>query len=60
MTVNSQDSEHARLVCLIRRIAREEAWEAIDGHVDEYEHNEKPPEDLELGGSRCGKSKKRC
>jgi len=36
---------------LIRRIAREEAWEvvceAMDEHLDDYEHKEKPAEDLE-------------
>ena len=60
MAVNSQDSKHARLVWLIRRIAREEAWEAIDEHLDDYEHKEKPAEGFELGGSRCGKNKKGC
>lgn len=60
MALNSQDSKHARLVCLIRRIAREEAWEAIDEHLDDYEYKQKRAEDFELGGSRCGKNKKSC
>lgn len=55
MAVNSRDSKYERLVWLVRRIAREEAWEAIDEHLDDYEHKEKPPEDLELEGSRRGK-----
>ncbi len=35
----------ARLVELIRRIAREEAWQIMDEHLDDYEHKEKPLED---------------
>ena len=45
------DSERERLVRLIRRIAREEAWEvvyeAMDEHLDDYEHKEKPTEDFD-------------
>jgi hypothetical protein len=45
------DSKRERLVRLIRRIAREEAWEVADEamaeHLDDYEHKEKPAEDLE-------------
>ena len=33
------------LIQLIRRIAREEAWQAIDEHLSDYEHKEKPMED---------------
>jgi hypothetical protein len=36
---------HARFVELIRRIAREEAWQAIDEHLSDYAHKEKPMED---------------
>lgn len=36
---------------LIRRIAREEAWKVVDAvkaeHLDDYEHKEKPAEDLD-------------
>ena len=60
MALNSQDSKRVRLVWLIRRIAREEAWEAIDEHLDDYEHKEKPLEDFELEGLSRGKNKKRC
>ena len=35
----------ARLVESIRRIAREEAWQIMDEHLDDYEHKEKPSED---------------
>jgi predicted translin family RNA/ssDNA-binding protein len=58
------DSERERLVRLIRRIAREEAWEvvyeAVDEHLEDYEHKEKPAEDLEFGGLPRGKNKKGC
>jgi len=33
--------KHKDLVRLIRRIAREEAFEVIDEHLDDYEHKEK-------------------
>jgi hypothetical protein len=35
----------AHLVELIRRIAREEAWQIMDEHLDDYKHKEKPMED---------------
>jgi len=60
MVLNSQNSKHKRLVWLIRRIAREEAWEAIDEHMDDYKHEEKPAEGSELGGSGRGKKTKGC
>lgn len=41
------------LVRLIRSIAKEEAWEAInevmDEHLDDYEHEMKPVEQLKVG-----------
>jgi hypothetical protein len=46
MVVSRLDSEHERLVRLIRRVAREEAWYVLDEHLDEYEHQEKPAEDF--------------
>jgi hypothetical protein len=39
-----EDSEHEKLFCLIRRIAKEVAWEIMDEHLDDYEHKEKPAE----------------
>jgi hypothetical protein len=58
------NSERERLVRLIRRIAREEAWEVVDEviveHLDDYEHKEKPAEDLEFGGLPRGKNKNGC
>lgn len=45
--MSSEGMGYEKLVELIRRIAKEEAYEAIDEHLDEYEHKEKPPEDFE-------------
>lgn len=42
----SKDSKHEELVRLIRRIAREEAWEVIDEHLEDYLHKEKPVEEV--------------
>lgn len=44
----SEDSKHEKLVRLIREIAREEVYEAIDEHLDDYEHKEKPAEEILL------------
>ena len=44
--MNTNDESHGKLVQLIRRIAREEAYEVIDEHLDEYEHKEKPAEEV--------------
>ncbi|MBN1358047.1 hypothetical protein JW988_04675 [Candidatus Bathyarchaeota archaeon] len=45
---NSEENKYEgrqRLIQLIRQIAQEEVWEAIDAHLDDYEHKEKPPEE---------------
>jgi len=42
----SEDPEHEELVRLIRRIAMEVAWEIIDEHLEDYEHKEKPAEEV--------------
>jgi len=42
-------AERRRLVRLMRKIAREEAWQVMDEHVTDYEHKTKPSEELELG-----------
>jgi len=42
----TEDSKHEELVRLIRRIAREEAWEVIDEHLEDYLHKEKPAEEV--------------
>jgi hypothetical protein len=43
--MSSEKSDYARLIEFIRRIAREEAWQAIDEHLSDYVHKEKPAED---------------
>jgi len=45
--VSSEGMGYEKLVELIRSIAKEEAYEVIDEHLDEYEHTEKPLEDFE-------------
>ena len=45
--MSSEGMGYEKLVELIRRIAKEEAYEVIDEHLDEYEHKEKPLEDFE-------------
>ena len=42
----TEEMSREKLVALIRRIAREEAYVALDEHIEEYEHKERPPEDL--------------
>lgn len=42
MAETDKDEEtRKQLVSLIRRIAREEAYEVIDEHLEDYEHNER-------------------
>jgi len=48
----SEDSEHEKLIRLIRRVAKEVVWEIMDEHLDDYEHKEKPAENFEVVGSR--------
>jgi len=48
----NEDSEREELVHLIRRLAKEIVWEALDEHLNDYEHKEKPAEDFEVVGSR--------
>ncbi len=47
MTGNPSPEKYARLVRLIRRIAREEAWQIIDEHLEDYVHRERPTEESE-------------
>ena len=35
-----------KLLRLIREIAREVAYEVLDEHLDDYEHKEKPAEEV--------------
>ena len=41
-------AEHRRLVRLMRKIAREEAWQVMDEHVTDYEHKAKPVSEEDL------------
>ena len=41
MTETVNPEEQKRLIQLIRRIAREEAWQALDEHLSDYVHEEK-------------------
>lgn len=43
----AEDSKHKWLVRLIRRLAREEAYAVLDEHLDDYEHREKPAEEIQ-------------
>ena len=60
MYCEDSNCEHKRLVELIRRVARDVAYEVMDEHLDDYEHKEKPAEVFELGGSSPGKNKSSC
>ncbi len=48
MTDRIQSEKHAQLIRLIRKIAREEAWQTIDEHLNDYLHTEKPVENTEV------------
>ena len=48
MTDDEQPDKRSELIRLIRRIAREEAWQIIDEHLSDYEHQEKPAEEADL------------
>jgi DNA-binding FadR family transcriptional regulator len=46
--MNETCSKHKRLIMLIRRLAREEAYEIMDEHLEDYEHKEKPTREHEV------------
>lgn len=46
--MESKREECRRLVKLIRQIAREEAYAVLDEHLNDYEHKEKPPEEVDM------------
>ncbi len=48
MTADHRSEKYVRLVRLIRRIAKEEAWQALDEHLDDYVHSAKPTEEVEM------------
>jgi len=43
----NEECNRERLIQLIRQIAREEACEVIEEHLNDYEHREKPLEEAE-------------
>jgi hypothetical protein len=47
-TDDAKVAERMRLIHLIRKIAREEVWKAIDDHLNDYEHKEKATEETDL------------
>jgi len=44
--LTADQADKTWLVELIRRIARDEAWQVMDEHLSNYEHQEKPPEEV--------------
>ena len=38
--MSNEKPDYTRLIEFIRRIAREEAWQAIDEHLSDYKHKE--------------------
>jgi len=42
----SEEEEYKKLVRLIRRIAKDLFYELMDEHLTDYEHKEKPAEDV--------------
>ena len=44
----NEDGNRERLIQLIRQIAREETLEAIDEHLNDYEHKQKSAEEADL------------
>jgi hypothetical protein len=43
----TKEDEKSCLIQLIRRLAREEAYNVLDEHLEDYEHKERKPEDWE-------------
>ena len=48
MNEDSKREERKRLVQLIRRLAREEAYNVLDEHLSDYEHKQKPISEEDL------------
>ena len=44
MTDDAQPDKRSQLIRLIRRIAREEAWQILDEHLSDYMYQETPAE----------------
>ena len=50
--VTMDEAERKKLIRLVRKVARETAWEVIDEHIEEYEHKEKLAKDYEVENQR--------
>ena len=48
MTEDAKFEERTQLIRLIRKIAREEAGEVIDEHLNDYAHRERAIEEAEI------------
>ncbi|MBT0160229.1 hypothetical protein G4O51_09615 [Candidatus Bathyarchaeota archaeon A05DMB-2] len=48
MTTDSRNRLRTKLIHLIRQIAREEAWQALDEHLSDYVHEEKTVEEVDV------------
>lgn len=48
MTEDIKADKRSELIQLIRRIAREEAWQALDEHLSDYVHREKPVDEADV------------
>jgi len=46
MSQDSEEEKHKKLVRLIRKVAKDVFYELMDEHLDDYEHKEKPAEEV--------------
>jgi len=48
MSQDSEGEKHKKLVQLIRKVAKDVFYELMDEHLDDYEHKEKPAEEVSV------------
>ena len=48
MSYNEPQNDRTKLTELIRSMAREVAYDAIDEHLEEFEHKQKKPDSTEM------------
>lgn len=46
MSEDSEEEKHKKFVQLIRKVAKDVFYELMGEHLDDYEHKEKPAEEL--------------
>ena len=46
MSHGSEEEKHKKLVQLTRKVAKDVFYELMDEHLDDYEHEEKPAEEV--------------